>query len=321
MALINNDDQEDFPIYRIMSIYEFYELYVNKRMKFTLLSVQEDPNDGVEYVLNNFYFLISNNLFGDLQKIKKNTYISCWTKNKDSVAMWSLYSPQKESLMVTTSYKKLYETLNKFRDKFSLETQWGREPNSFLIMHGKIQESKYLNIRKYLAFIDNEIKTFKKEWSRKVDAGMEAWDGDNFANTFSEFYTNFSKKIRNNFNISDIHFVKDQSFSHEEEIRATIHAAISSKYENLEQWKSSNDESTVFSFDINNILPIVTYADINDNFIDEISFDPRMPKYKISSLINMMNIELNKVSLSDCFNPVITENIRIDLLDGITESL
>ena len=53
-------DQDDFPIYRIMSIYEFYELYVKKRMKFTLLSAQEDPNDGIEYVINNFFSLASN---------------------------------------------------------------------------------------------------------------------------------------------------------------------------------------------------------------------------------------------------------------------
>ena len=43
--------------------------------------------------------------------------------------------------------------------------------------------------------------------------------------------------------------------------------------------------------DTQDLLPITTFADIDDDFIEEISFDPRMPQYKISSLINMMNIE------------------------------
>lgn len=313
-------DQDDFPIYRIMSIYEFYELYVKKRMKFTLLSAQEDPNDGIEYVLNNFLSLASNKLFDDLQRIKKNTYISCWTKNKDSVAMWSLYSPQKESLMITTSYKKLNKTLIKFCEKFSSETQWERKPNSFLIMTGCIQESKYLNIRKYFSFIDNEIKEFKNIWKEKVNSGITNWDDENFPISISKFYKTLFDRAKNKFNINTReHFIKDESFSHEEEIRATILAAISSKYENFEQWEKSNDERSTFHLDTQDLLPITTFADIDDDFIEEISFDPRMPQYKISSLINMMNIEKDKVSASNCFNPIITEKIKFDLLDGFTE--
>ena len=313
-------DQDDFPIYRIMSIYEFYELYVKKRMKFTLLSAQEDPNDGIEYVINNFFSLVSNKLFDDLQRIKKNTYISCWTKNKDSVAMWSLYSPQKESLMITTSYKKLNKTLINFREKFSLKTQWERKPNSFLIMTGHIQESKYLNIRKYFSFINNEIKEFKNSWKEKVDSGIANWNDENSTISFSKFYETLFDRAKDKFNINTSkHFIKDESFSHEEEIRATILAAISSKYETFEQWEKSSDELSTFHMDTQDLLPITTFADIDDDFIEEISFDPRMPQYKISSLINMMNIEKDKISVSDCFNPIITEKIKVDLLDGFTE--
>lgn len=50
---------EDNEIYRFMSIYEFYELFFNKKLKLTKVNIQSDKNDGIESILNNLVSGIS----------------------------------------------------------------------------------------------------------------------------------------------------------------------------------------------------------------------------------------------------------------------
>lgn len=55
-----------------------------------------------------------------LESISAGWYGQCWTKNRDSDAMWRIYSPKKDGVRASTTIRKLlsaiYDTSDKFRD-------------------------------------------------------------------------------------------------------------------------------------------------------------------------------------------------------------
>ena len=59
---------EDNEIYRFMSIYEFYKLIFNKKLKLTKVNIQSDKNDGIESILNSLVSGISPTEYPSLKK-------------------------------------------------------------------------------------------------------------------------------------------------------------------------------------------------------------------------------------------------------------
>ena len=102
-------------LYRIMSFFELYELLTNKRLKMTKLKLMEDLNEGFAYSLNDLLPRTFNPVFFTSSNMNKETYnlvreskfITCWTKEKESMAMWLLYSKDFKSIRIKTSKEKL----------------------------------------------------------------------------------------------------------------------------------------------------------------------------------------------------------------------
>ncbi|OOF61388.1 DUF2971 domain-containing protein [Rodentibacter pneumotropicus] len=305
--MIIKDDDEDFPIYRIMSIYEFYDLYVNKKLKLSLFSIQKDKNDGIEHFFSYLFFLghfeKNNEALNLLQNLRQNKYMTCWSETKDSVAMWSLYSVNQEFIKVRTSIKKLSSELTKFSEKFSIDTQWERKDEKLVVLCGYIKKAKYLDLREYIHKID---KIYKQEYVKIIT---------NFKDQI-----NFRKTLDEDIELLNF-FIKDISFQHEKEIRGELNVGISyaDQFSSFEEWsKSAEAKSIPIKHNKNNELKTVEFIDISSpSFIEEISFDPRMPSYKRELLIDMMKIDRNMIVESNCFNPIITSDFKFDFLKGL----
>lgn len=310
--------EENEYIYRIMSIYEFYELYISKKLKLTRLSCQQDKNDGIEFILGSIVLglpMPKGKAYSSLQEYRKSRYISCWTKNYDSIAMWSLYSPSQESIRIKVKKADIEESLSLFVEKYSCFEQWDRENKDLilkdLVVFSKVfvDEASYRNIRELLEDINNnKVERFHK-MKEKAKYNPNYWGGDEYM-----------KDVMSSENNVDIpYFIKGNSFAHEEEIRFSIMAGLKDyRYKNFEEYNSQAHVSSIPMLDdTENILPPVLYADVKDDFIKEICFDPRMPDYKKETLIQMMNIDCSKIGQSDCFDPLIDEDFTFDILKGI----
>jgi len=296
---VTNNNQEDFPIYRIMSIYEFYELYVNHKLKLTLFDNQKDKNDGIEYLLtelifNPFKYVEGNNAFNELKNFRKNNYMTCWTKNSESIAMWSLYSTNLESIRVRTTKEKLSSCLIKFIKDNHLDSQWKRPSQKlvteFHLLDDPIQEAEYKDLRKLIS----EIKEDKPPTDNVPEE------------KHTEILINWIKELKNKYSYLYKNPIKDESYSYEQEIRGRVKVGLNvlEQYKTYEEWMSSHNNEKPIR-DNQNTLPLVQYADTKSDFIDEICFDPRMPSYKKNSIIDMMKIDKTKIVESKCFTPAI----------------
>ena len=305
---VNDDNQEDFPIYRIMSIYEFYELYVNHRLKLTLFALQKDKNDGIEHLLKDFIFntigyVEKENIPKKLETIRNNNYMTCWTQNPESIAMWSLYSPNKEAIRVKTTKQKLRNCLLKFIWNNECHSQWDRPLQRLVTksnhIRDHIQRAKYEDTRKL-------VEEIKKDLLSLIEKSKSI--------TNTEILEHINK-IEDKYSFLDENFIKDESYSYEQEIRGRVETGINilEQYETYDEWEKTNPY---------NKLPIknnkrvqaedkIQYANTEPNFIDEICFDPRMPSYKKNSIIDMIKIDQTKIAESKCFSPAIDTEFNL----------
>jgi len=83
----------------------------------------------------------SDNSIGSLHEISKNWYGQCWTKNRDSDAIWRIYNEQKNGVLVVTTIKKLFEN---FYDR--------SVPSAYLkYFIGEVQYQERIEIETFLA--------------------------------------------------------------------------------------------------------------------------------------------------------------------------
>jgi hypothetical protein len=109
-------DDWDAPIYRVLPIKYFKVMIEKKKLVLVRPALWQDPFD-------NFFLKskvkLQNGQVGSLQEICDKWYGICWTKNRDSDAMWRIYSPKKDGVRVSTTIRKLFSEIYKPADKFA----------------------------------------------------------------------------------------------------------------------------------------------------------------------------------------------------------
>lgn len=97
----------DAYVYRVMPLKRFYELFGNKQNVLVRPSKWEDPFEN--FILNAPARLSDGTIvsFG----FNNDFYGQCWTKLTSSDALWRIYSPDKTSVRVRTTVRKLLTTL------------------------------------------------------------------------------------------------------------------------------------------------------------------------------------------------------------------
>ena len=110
---IDNLDQE---IYRIFSIKRFIQLMCSKELVLVNPSKWDDP-------FENFFLqanaIDSNGQIVSLEELANSWYGQCWTCNKESDALWRIYSPKKDGIRVSTTIRKLFSSVWNEEDGFS----------------------------------------------------------------------------------------------------------------------------------------------------------------------------------------------------------
>src|SRR5208337_1102621 len=90
----------DATIYRVFPIRWFRDMVETKTMGLARPSRWDDP-------FENFYLKCKVRLatgeIGSLKLIASKWYGQCWTKNRESDAMWRIYSPDKCGVRVSTT--------------------------------------------------------------------------------------------------------------------------------------------------------------------------------------------------------------------------
>lgn len=311
---------DDLHIYRFVSFYEVYQLYKNKKLKLSLLAVQDDKNEGVGATLKfaapewASFHTNADKVFQQHAYAVHNTYITCWTMEPDSVAMWLLYSPNKEGMRVRTTAGKLksalaaYEKINRWTNHLHYT-----DGSELLTWYWDLKPVHYINLDILLAEINEAYAQFKN-LCKELAAGNPEWWTDEEG--FLKKYTKFIDEFRDRFELG--HFIKDSGFVHEKELRGVVNAGVRNSL-NVETWKKSeNLMLTPFKSAEPGVLPSFIYAPIGDDFIDGICFDPRMPEYKRQVVRDALSPLGVQEEASRCFNSLVDKRFRFDPFEGLS---
>ncbi|MFC2160958.1 DUF2971 domain-containing protein [Acidobacteriota bacterium] len=102
-----SEDDLKKPIYRVMPVFRLLELFKRKYNTLVKPRLWDDPFEN--FILQGHGKLSDGKLvsFG----MRDSLYGQCWTMNKDSDAMWRIYSPDKNGVKIRTTVRKLFNSL------------------------------------------------------------------------------------------------------------------------------------------------------------------------------------------------------------------
>ncbi|WP_368649049.1 DUF2971 domain-containing protein [Castellaniella ginsengisoli] len=234
--------QDDQYIYRFISFYDLYQLCKKKKLRLSLLAVQEDMNEGMGAVLQlaspqwGSFFSNSDQIAGQhLQKLH-NTYITCWSTEPDSVAMWALYSPNKDGIRIRSTVGRLKATLADYQEATSLWKHTNHIGGTELLTwHWELALVRYINLNIFIEEMNKAYTEFRTSCTESAKGNPEWWTAEDGYLTEAPI---FAERFRKAFTMD--YFLKNSSFSHENEIRGVVRAGIRNELD-FEGWKRLDD--------------------------------------------------------------------------------
>lgn len=144
---IIGDINEETPIYRVFPRKWFLELIKNSNNGLVKPRVWDDP---FENAFLKCTAVMDSGEEASLEKLREKWYGQCWTTEKDTDAMWRIYSPNKDGVRVKTTVKKIFSHL------------WNSCPNGYAAKScfiGKVEYKSREEIEKAMAgsYVQNLI--------------------------------------------------------------------------------------------------------------------------------------------------------------------
>lgn len=131
------EKQKDQPIYRIIEPKRFFELFENKEIVLVKPKLWDDPFEN--FIMNAQGQLENGEIFSI--EFREHFFGQCWTRTKESDALWRIYSPKKNGIRIATTPRKLLESLYKSAGQF-------KDINSFI---GKVNYYTTPKLKELLA--------------------------------------------------------------------------------------------------------------------------------------------------------------------------
>ena len=282
---MNNPLSTDKPIYRFFDFFALIDTLSNRRLRFSAPSTFQDRNEGLEIIYNSLHAAVESNdgsyqgitsqdTIAQIHNVLRQAYFVCsWTREADSIALWSLYSADHCGVRITSTATKLKTAIDDFAGKYNMQSQFAR--------FGLTNEAAY-------AFIQS--------------ASMEEVIYDNLRLLHENILKGQSNQV-----LSDLgkdgalkpFTLKDEAYEHEDEIRGIVTCGTA----------IPSGSSGPFTF--SNSAPWLdgshVYVDIPDGFIESITIDPRCPKHKRETIEKYVSDHNISISISHAFGYLLNE--------------
>jgi len=106
--------QKDAPIFRVISIERLFQLFNNNENVLVKPKLWEDPFEN--YIMNSTGELQDGRMFSI--DFREHFFGQCWTRTRESDAMWRIYSPDGNGVRIRTTPRKLLKSLYDSADEF-----------------------------------------------------------------------------------------------------------------------------------------------------------------------------------------------------------
>jgi hypothetical protein len=178
-----NSEEKNRKIYRVMPIHHLIEVFNNSQNTLSKPRLWDDPFEN--FILQSKAKLPDGQIvsFG----MRDSFYGQCWTFQKESDAMWRIYSPDKNGVKIRTTIKKLFESL------YNSVPQKRRDVSCFL---GKVKYLTRLGIQRLLkrpislessgVGVADTLLIKRKAFSHEKEVRLIYWADENEA--ISEIY-------------------------------------------------------------------------------------------------------------------------------------
>ncbi len=256
-------------IYRFVSFYDLYSLLEDKKLRVSRATEFDDKNEGFGFVLRelDLKFLAAfgaPTYFDGPDIVKTLSYISCWTTKPDKIAMWLLYSKDKDGFRIRTTRTKLESVVAKYRNAYAANPdirEFSPKEN------GNIFDVNYVN------FSDAKVELQKrnKEIEREIQNLPDALSKAEIIRAYSKIAKETMAALK--FKGNPWSF-KDEAYDHEHEVRAVLEFEAS----NEESYSLISDKEEFKKFAAS--IPISVNMIIPDNFLEDICIDMRCPSFK-----------------------------------------
>lgn len=215
-------------IYRIISFFELLQTLRSGKLRVSSAKQFTDPNEMVGYL---FATLASpmwtpgtpeglKRAQDEIDVVRESNYVSCWTRAKDSIAMWEIYSPHQNAVQIEVIEDDIRDIFQAHCESAPWVEAHGKPPgwDKTLFYPPEIGDCRYEDLEN----LANAMKAKTREAAAKAAA---AFDGRELPDAYPDFRKAYDEANNNkDHSHNALFFVKDEAYRHEQEIRFCLHA-------------------------------------------------------------------------------------------------
>lgn len=291
-------------LYRTLDFFSAAAIVKNHQLMFSRADTFSDKNEGIDHLLAQLELLAphggcrigwhdSETAREYHEKVKRSHYISCWSQTAESVAMWSLYSPDHSSVRVSTTISKLKPAIEALLSKYSIGRFTENDLGNSVVfsVEGHIAPVEYASLSWVVRRLARRVKAHHRIVSRyaKKNKPIPPW-----TQLDSRYYQR--EKNRRLIEVGTTCRLKDISFQHEGEVRLSVRLGEEPCSSKLLEYRSLLNPSHPYhevleflkmtGFVIAKSLPPREFAQCPSNLIDTVAIDPRCPPHKAEFMRN-----------------------------------
>jgi hypothetical protein len=234
-------------------------------------------------------------------------YMTCWTRVADNLAVWSLYSPGKDSIQVKTTYGRLRKAVVAHFENYPYARAYKLEPNdpTDLFFPPELGPVEYIDFRQAYLTVRRQCLDYYTEkdsfFDKQIKCGMSLEDmGKKWADRDNEARTRIFQEPRLSGPL-----LKDHRYQHEQEVRFVLKLKRRDG-RTTEQYKGHpmaglDDPSRHPKAE--DCPPNIFVPFASSNFMD-FQVDGRVENYKYEAISNVLAKFGVQISKSSAFSPI-----------------
>lgn len=304
---------ENQVLYRIIDFFEFLQLIDIGKLRVSSVKRFEDRNELFGYFLSthddpNFHPYTEEELEERIEahaQLRESVFVSSWTKVRDNIALWEIYSPNISGIQIGVKQADLIGVFNSFYESRNFAKSHGTEPNNgevyfFPPEHGQCE---YIDFAEQLKKIEARYDEFydKENISRLLNS-----------NSFKSKYIEFSQERALDYSKGIL--FKDKAYRHEDEFRISLTATMRNEkeYDDCKNGPLFGLFDTHLTYASSEFVDDNIFLPFEKNLVVEVLLDGRLQPWKADSQLKLLKSIGIEARISTAYGSLLEkEEIRL----------
>jgi len=311
---------EDTALYRTTDFFSAAAIITNRELMFSRADTFSDKNEGIDRLLVQLEASTPGSGCGmgwhdgqtaraHHEQVKRSHYISCWSLSPESVAMWSLYSPDCCSVRISTTASKLRCATEALLEKYSVARLSNNDLHQRVVVSaaGHIAPVEYASLSWITRRVTRRVKAHRRIAERYARLGramplLTEVGPRYFKREQQRRFTELRTTCR----------LKDTSFAHEAEVRLIVRLGEETCSPGILEWQALLDPNhqyhSVLKDDLRSwgsvssaSLPLREFVPCPRDLVHTVAIDPRCPSHKATFMREWFRNHGIPVVESTCF--------------------